>query len=256
MVSSLTLEDHRTMTSRSAATPTDWKRVGLSAFLASVGLNALIAIAMILGGGGDTEWRVLGTSLLLSAASIGLIANAAAVDRMRLGPLPYASGTAVVAATVLGIVAIWTEPDADAFYQWMATAGIVGAAGSFSSLVALPNLSASYVWLRWSAVALAGALASLGIIAVWTMDDVPVELWGVLAVLLTAVTIVIPVLARVDERDRLDSGADAIGFCPVCGADLTAASGREVECPRCAASFSVTINGRPLAPQRDSTSTG
>lgn len=244
------------MSSRSSTSQTDWKRVGRTAFLVSVGLNALIAIAMILGGGGETEWRVLGTSLLLSAASIGLIANAAAVDRRRLGVLPYVAGGSVVVATALGIIAIWTEPTADAFYQWLATSAIVGVAGTFSALVALPSLSASHLWLRWSAVGLAASLAALGIIAVWTMDEVPVELWGVLAVLLTALTIVIPVLARADERDRLGSGPDAIGFCPVCGTDLAAASGREVECGRCGASFAVRIVGRPLASRRDSTPTG
>ncbi len=226
-----------------ASSTTPWKRIALIVFLSSVVVNAAIAIAAILGAGGDAEWRILGTSLLLSAASIGLIGNAAAFESRRSGPLPIAAGAAVVTAAAMGIFAIWAEPGGDGFYQWMGTFVALALAGTYSGLITLPTLATRHVWLRWSAVGVAGLLGVLAIAAIWSEDAVSDEMWGVLAVVLAALTIVIPVLSRVGAAIAGDAGAAAvrISFCPVCGAGVAATSGSDVECAGCSTSFAVTV---------------
>lgn len=223
---------------------TPWKRIALVVFLASVVVNAAIAIAAILGAGGDAEWRILGTSLLLSAASIGLIGNAAAFESRRLGPLPIAAGGAVVVASAMSIFAIWTEPGGDGFYQWMGTFVALALAGTYSGLIALPALVVRHLWLRWAAVGVAGLLGVLAIAAIWNEDAVSGELWGILAVVLAALTIVIPVLSRVGAAGTGESGDAGVGisFCPVCGASVTATAGSAVECGHCSTSFTVTVH--------------
>lgn len=222
----------------------EWKRIGLIVFLTGVALNAVIAIAVILGAGGDAEWRILGTSLLLTAASIGVIANAAALDRGRLGPLPIVAGASVLVAVGMGIYGIWADPYGDPFYQWMGTFATVGVAGTYAGLIALPSLARTHLWLRWSAVGLAGAHSLAAIISIWQDEAISGELWGVLAVLLAALTIVIPVLARVDRANGVEADNPLVwvAYCPLCGAGVDPTTESPHACHRCGASFTVTVH--------------
>lgn len=238
------------MTSQIAPTapPTNWKRTGLTVFLASVALNAVIAIAVILGVGGDAEWRILGTSLMLSAASIAVIANAAAHDRGRLGLLPFVVGAVVLVATGMGIVGVWAEPSGDAYYQWTGTFAVIGVAGTYAALIALPGLDPRHLWLRWAAVGLAGALAALTVASIWADDSFSGEVWGVLGVLLAAATIVVPVLARADQVAQVLTHDAHVRFCPFCGASVESAESNVATCSRCSASYTVTLDRRVETP--------
>ena len=76
----------------SLASPTgarDIGKIAVRAFLGLLVVNALVAIAAILGASGDAEWEILGTTLLLTAGCLTIAANAGAVERNRLSKLPH-----------------------------------------------------------------------------------------------------------------------------------------------------------------------
>lgn len=63
--------------------------MAMRAFLGLLIVNALVAIAAILGATGNSDWQVVGTTLLLTAGCLTIAANAAALERDRLMQLPY-----------------------------------------------------------------------------------------------------------------------------------------------------------------------
>lgn len=222
--------------------PVDWRSIALRTFLASVAANALIAIVVILGGGGDHQDEILGTSLILTGMTIAVIANASAYAARRLGALPIGAGLAVVATAAMGIVAVWAQVDSDDFLNWLGTLLAVGLAGTYAGLIASPALAPRIVWLRWSAAGVAGLLAIATIGAIWGEDPLPGEGYAVLSVLLAALTIVVPVLSRHGRRARATGALHvSVGYCPQCGAGVAPPAGGTVACESCGGTSAVTV---------------
>lgn len=239
------MSDERAPRRPDPTTRTDrWRDATKRVFLGGVAANALIAIVVILGAGGETDWRILGTSLLLTAASIVVIANAAIFERHRLGPVPLVAGVAAMAAAAMGIWAIWSDAGGDAWLRSQITIVVVSASGTYGGLISLPTLARPQRWVQWSAVALGALLGTLMIVGVWSDDTISAELWGVLAVLLASATIVVPVLSRSTGTDGTPVAPTParVSFCPVCGGAVESVSGKEIECGACSTTFVITIH--------------
>jgi hypothetical protein len=226
------------------------RRLALRAFLTLLVINAAIAIAAIIGvsDGDDTQWRVLGTSAVVTAASLVVAANAGAIERRRLGSTPLLS--AIVACVGFAGV-IWGIWDSNLESEWFwKTIGVfvtIGVTGTYVSMISLPRLRQPWPLAQILAAASAAAIAVMVVVSIITETDAGgLEAYAVLAVLLATSSIVVAVGARVasvEIASAVDSpSAATIRNCPICGSAVEAgSSGVEHTCAACGTSYKVLI---------------
>jgi hypothetical protein len=219
------------------------RRLAVRAFVASIALNAALAIGVLLAGGfGETGVKILLTSLVVSAAALLSLACDAGREKGRLGPLPAAGMATSVAGFVLLVVAVWREFPDDWLLRLAWSLVVVAVATALVSVVSRAELAPRHRFAFVAAAALAGILAAMLVAAIWGQWD---ESWfwrfvGVVAVGLAAFTAVIPVLHRLSARERSVAAPKlAVAFCPSCGRPLEGAAGEESTCPGCGARFTV-----------------
>ncbi len=221
----------------------------LSGLLASIGVNAALGIyALVVPHFGDLQRRVLLTSVCVTAAGIVALACLPAWERRRLLPLPAVSVAVSAAGLALGIGLIWGEPGAAAPKKAMATLLVLGGAGALSCLLALARLAHRFRWVLAFAIGLVVLLALLWVAALWAeWEDPPswlLRMYGVVAVLVAALVVAVPVLHRASARGTPER---AVSFCPACGHPLSARVDEAVVCADCGASFLVRHVERPVA---------
>lgn len=192
----------------------------LRVFVWLVVVNAGIAILAILGAGSgdETTWQVLGTTLLIMAASLGIAAMAAAMGRVKPDWLPSAAGAAFVAGVAMAIVVVWIDVGdgaADAYFRTMGVLLTMGVAGLYGSLIAIPRLPDGWGPARMVAWNAAGALAIITLIAILG-GGASIQLFAVLAVILATATLVVVVGAR-SHAGRTDVTASSTRFTPIVG---------------------------------------
>jgi hypothetical protein len=227
------------------------RRIVLRLFLVSVALNAALAIyALLAGSFGDVEGDILFTSLCVTGAAILVIACETARERRRLGVLPRLGQAAAVAGFALLVITIWVEPEGDELPRAAGTLIMAAGAAALLSLLTLAVLAPRFRWTFTATTVLAGALTVLLVLSIWGLweDNAAFgRVLGVVAVLLAAFVVVVPVLHRVSRRE-LAAGPGAvaatISFCPSCGAPVSARAGVETTCPRCGSVFTVLLRGR------------
>jgi hypothetical protein len=221
------------------------KRPLLTVVLASIAVNALLGIyALLAPHFGDLQWKVLGTSACVTGAGVFSLACFPALEQRRLWRLPIIG----IAASVLGfsllVVAIWFG-GGDTLGKTIGSTIVVAGFGVLSSVLALARLAPRYRWTFIAAVILAGLLALVIIGGIWggPSGSAYPRVVGVIAVLLASVTLAIPILHRASRAELLASHAagpgPGVGFCPACGAPVTATSGRDGACTACGIRFRV-----------------
>jgi hypothetical protein len=227
------------------------RRAALRLFFLSVGLNAGLAIyALLAGAFGDTEGKILFTSLCVTGATILAIACEAARERGRLGALPRVGQAAAIAGFTVVVISIWAEPEQEWVGQTVGTLLVVACATALLSVLTLATLARRFRWTFTATAALAAALTALAISAIWGQWESEWfwRLFGVVAVALAAFVVVIPVLHRLSRTEApAEAGAEAgagIAFCPSCGRALSARSGVESTCPSCGTVFTVLLGRR------------
>jgi hypothetical protein len=209
-------------------------------------LNAAAGIFALLAGGsggiGESETRILLTTLTISVAGFILLPCVIAVEAGSLGSppvLPALAGLTSIVGFGMLIVGIWTEPADDDAWRMTASVIVVGAAGSFACLLSLAR-SRSIAWLRTLAYALVLLLATELLVGIWGHIDSDSAFWraiGVTAILLLAASLLLPVMQRGGGRTA-EALLDAVAYCPRCGAAIDAAEST-ARCPRCDARFRV-----------------
>lgn len=114
------------------------RRTGLAVFFASVVVNAVIGIYAILAPDfGDTEQKILFTSLCVTGALLVALCCEPAWERRLLGPVP-AAGALLGAAAFAGlVVGIWTEPESEALRDVLWSTFAIAIACTIASLVEL-----------------------------------------------------------------------------------------------------------------------
>ena len=242
-----------------AALPPGVAKRAMQVFLGLLVVNALIAIAAVLGATGDSEWKVVGTTLLLTAACLTIAANAAALERNRLGPLPFvAAGLACVAFAIF-IVLVWVEPSSDSSVIYRFTFGVltVGLAATYAGLLAIPNLSGAFAIARMVGSITVSLLAALIVVALIIEEGGPAETYAILCIVLATATVIVLTGAIVSHRNEdtsatasaLHGAASAVGVhCPSCasvvGPHLATGS---YECPSCGLGFRLEVIKPPTA---------
>jgi hypothetical protein len=199
----------------------------LKLFVASVLANAVLGIwALLSGDFGETQGKVLGTSFLVSAAMFSVLVNVPAVRRRALWPAPLLGAVAGASGFALFIVLVWTEPGDDRWFKLAGSFLVIAAAATLASSLGLITLPARLHWLQPVINVLITLLGSTILVGLWTEPDVEwyARLVGIEGVLVAAMTLLIPVLARFSpfrhqatSSEGTPAGPAMVRFCPSCG---------------------------------------
>ncbi len=176
-----------------------WRRVVLSAFLASIAVNTILGIwALLAGDFGDTQAKILVTSFCVSAAMLGALVNAFPLGRRVMWPLPVVATASFAAGFAELVLIVWAEPDGSAWAKSVTTLLIIGAGATLVGLIGLLPLRRLDRLARFLHTVVTAALVTTLIAMMWTEVDAAWlgRLIGVESVLVAALTLAVPTLAR------------------------------------------------------------
>jgi hypothetical protein len=226
------------------------RRIGLGVFFASVVLNAALGIYAVLAPSfGDTQGKILATSLCITGAALLALACEPAWERSLLGPVPYVGAALGALGFGLVIAGLWTEPS-ELFGRLTGSVLTMAVACAAASLIALVQLAPRHRWVLDATLALLALGAALVATLPWLGDEPSgwyLRGMGVVLITLAALAVSVPVLHWVD-RGTLpapQAAAGAVRYCPYCGGALTGEAGSLVACRRCGRDFTIA---RPESP--------
>jgi len=141
---SLVLHGARYETGRRPSQPRSFgysaRRIGLGVFFVSIAVNAALGIyAVVTPEFGDTEEKLLLTSLCVTGAVLLALCCEPAWERRLLGQVPTAGALLGAAAFVGLIVGIWTETDNETLANLLWSTFAIAIACTVASVVALPR---------------------------------------------------------------------------------------------------------------------
>ncbi len=223
------------------------RRIGLGLFFGSVCVNAALGIYALVGGDfGETQGKILGTSMSVTGALVLALVCVPAWERHLLGPVPPAAAIIGAAGFALVVVSMWSGGESDTLGKAIGTLLVIGGAGALASLLVLATLPPRHVIAFRIALGLEAVAAGMFIAGVW-LELEQEGYWrafGVVVIVLAALVVSIPVLHRIDRAALAVARAEPgkPGYCPYCGASVDAVEGEPVTCGRCRRSF--TVQGR------------
>jgi hypothetical protein len=223
------------------------RRVALTIFFTSVVVNATLGIYAVLAPDfGETQAKVLATSLCVTGAVLVALACEPAWERGLLGHVPHAGAALGAIGFSLTIVGMWGEIDSDVYGKLMGTSFVAGAGCTAASLLALARLAGRHRWVFRTALVLLTISATMVAVMLWLGTDPPAEYaraLGVVAIAFAAFAVTVPVLHWVDRGAlRAIASSSSIRYCPCCGKALTGEAGVPVACERCGAAFVVRLS--------------
>ena len=224
------------------------RRVAISTFFASVAVNAALGIYAVLSPDfGDTQGRILGTSLCVTGALLITLACEPAWERRLLGPVPFLGAGLGAVGFALLIATMWIDPQGDPSWTKLVGTILVVAAGCMlASLLALARLSPRHAWIRKATFALLALGTAMYAALPWLED--PGEWFtrpfGVVMIALAAFVVSVPVVHWIDRGAVAAAEVtDTVRYCPYCGRGIAGETGAELACERCGREFSVTGAG-------------
>lgn len=226
------------------------KQVFLRTFIATVVASAIIGIYVFLFGDfGETEMRILVTTLTISYFSVTSLACAAAFEKRKAGRLaPAGIGVSIVGFLVF-MPGIWVQDyEWEAYGKLMLILGIFAFSIAQACLLALVPLGRSVRWIFFAVVAVIFALASLisGMVVFETHVEWLHRIAGVLGILDGCGSLVIPVLHKLGGKSAqaiADGSLDRIELaCPRCGHREIHAVGT-IKCEECSLEIRVEVLG-------------
>lgn len=218
------------------------RRLALRILIVSVVASALIGIWLLLQGEfGDTEVKVLFTTLCISGASILGMASAPAMERRLLGAVPWIGVVASVAGFGAYVAFLWAGDAEQTPFKLASSALVVGVAATYASLLALARPPVKQRWVQLGGYIADVAVAALVLDMMWSgvEGSGPWRLLGALSILLAAFTILLPIVSRLEGHRAAEpvSHAPVLRHCPSCGSALAEVG--TTSCTACGASFRV-----------------
>ncbi|MDA0232766.1 MAG: hypothetical protein O3B04_02550 [Chloroflexi bacterium] len=215
-------------------------RYALRFVLASIAVNAVIAIVAIVSGDfSDLDGKILITSLSVTGGAVLTLANMAARTRCSLKYVPEAGAVASIIGFSILVYGAWDEFGSENISKAATTAIFIGSGTAHGALLSLSRLAPPY-------------LVVMVITVTWESNVTDSETFartmGVVGVLLAAVTLAVPVLHRASRGELAAGGQEevkpgrAAGFCPNCGGAGLTADGAEKRCGACGARFKVEFS--------------
>ncbi len=197
------------------------RRSFLYVLIASVAVSALLGIMALFSSNlGETEIKVLLSTLCVAGASILSLACAAAWEKNRARAF---AGPGVGAAAVgfgLFFIGIWGEVRGEVVWKLGATGVIAGCFCAHAALLLLVRLATTHRWVQAATIGCT-ALLSVVLLVVILGSNSPSDAWraiGVFAILGTAGTILTAVFRRMAPAAE-DEEPRALR-CPHCGEAL------------------------------------
>lgn len=184
------------------------RKLFLKGFLGFLILTALLAIFSILTDTfGKTQAKILGTSSIISVASILSMSCAAFLERKRIPWLGFSGIAAAVVAALLSIVAIWAEIEDRDFIRVIMTFVVAAVGLAHAFLLVLPKLDSNQEWVQKASSVTIGTLCTLIIILIWGdfESEWYARILGVLGILTGLVTLAVPIMMRL----RKETGSTA-----------------------------------------------
>lgn len=223
------------------------RKSALRVLLASIAINAVLGIwALLVDDFGQTQGKILATSFLVSAALLAVLVNGAPLQRRVLWPVPLIAAATAAGAFVLFIVLMWAETDHEVPLKLGFSGLVVGAGATLAGLLALIRLRDGHEPVKAVDYLLTALLSMTAIVGIWMEPDADwyPRLVGVESVLVAAVTMTIPVLAKFAPPEAAPEYHDvAIRFCPSCGRSVPYAPALgvvAVECKNCGANLLIS----------------
>jgi hypothetical protein len=200
--------------------------------------NAGIAILAILGSGGEFEMRVIGTTSLITAATITVAVNAASCQRWRSPAIPAVGIVLSTLAFGVLIAMIWAEPDlSDGFLELLFATLTVGIGASYASLMQIPNLASQFERARLASFLGDGALVVMTVVGI-VGNEFSGRLYAIVCVIVAAAAVIVFIGTR---AGRSDEDATAARFCPACADPIE----RPDQCGACGAAFRIDFISGP-----------
>jgi hypothetical protein len=182
---------------------------------------------------GQTQGKILATSLSISAASVLSLAMFPARERGLLGAVP----TIGIAFSILGfgllVILVWGDFRSDELGRMVGSVLTFALAAGYASLLALAVIQPKFLNLVRGAYGLLAIISVMIVGSIWGEPDNEniLRIMGTLSILLTAATITIPVLHRLNRQ-------------PISRSSLKAPDGRQpLRCVSCGASEIATDDG-------------
>jgi hypothetical protein len=219
------------------------RRAALIITLISVAIWALIAIIALLGGGfGDTQWKILASSMLVTAAAAVAMAAAVPLHAGRLGPVPWVGIGASAVGFGMIILGLWSEVAWDGAVKTAGSLVIAAVAIAAIGLIDGARVRSGHRWVVVASQGLVALAAAMVIAAIWGEFDNSVfwRVAGVVLVLTAAAVISVPILHRmagIPAGQRED--ARRVSACPFCAAPVAGPLASQITCPACDNRFRV-----------------
>ncbi len=191
------------------------KKFFLYLLIASVSLSAILGIAVILiGNFGEFESRVLLSTLTVICTSVLGLACGASLEAKRGRIFPLAGIGLAVLSAFLWLIVIWyTESISPTLGKSLISTTLLSVSFSHLSLISLARLDPRFRWALISVFVSVGSLSALILVLIWWEgvyeSDVLMRILGVLAIIVAALTIVIPVFHKLSDNILERSGIDA-----------------------------------------------
>ena len=244
------------------------RRTFLWMLIGAVGLSALLGVYVLLAGDiGQTEIKVLLTTLGVSYFSVTSLACAAAFEKGKLRALSLSGMAVGMAGFLTFLPGVWAEWfSSESYVKTMAVLAILSFSGAHACLLSLAKLDARF---RWALLSAAGAIFVLaGMLCGMILEIIDGEAafrWlGAIAILDAAATIGVPVLARLSRQTDVpvaEIASNEIEIrCPQCDGVGRYALGL-TECGDCGLQLREEVadaadnSQRPTAPPADSDET-
>jgi hypothetical protein len=221
------------------------RRIGLTIFFVSVAVNAALGIYAVLAPGfGDTQGKILATSLCVTGAVLVALACEPAWERRLFGPVPLLAAGLGALGFALTIGGIWAEPESDAWGNVTVTTFALSSGGIAASLLVLARLAPRHEWLLKVTFALLALGTALYAVLPW-LGEPPsgfMRALGVVMIALAAFAVTVPVVHWLDRGAlaAVEATTGGVRFCPYCGRELAGEIGMELSCSRCGREFTVS----------------
>ena len=203
-----------------------------------IAINAALAVVILaLGRMGQTEGRILGTSMLATTTALLAMVQLPAVRDRRIGMLPIVGIAACGIGFVVVTAGIWTDGFSEFWGRVAGSAYIVAVAGAVAVILTSWPIRGKAKWVGTAAPILVMIAAVMILGGIWFEFDSEAywRSFGVVAVLLAAAGLAVPILHRGSVTEEV-----AVEYCPFCGSGLDKATGTSITCESCSQRFSVS----------------
>jgi hypothetical protein len=184
------------------------KRILLYSLVGSVAIGAVLAILFVLlNTWGWFEIRVILTTILVAAASLCVMACELARTPKGRNLLPYAGFGLTVLASVMMLIGMWSDIRDDAYWKLAGSLCTFAIATVHVCLISVAPLSRKFKWVYYIAFQITYGLAiilSLVIFESFRPEEGITRAIIALAIVDTALTLVIPILSRISRTDQPD----------------------------------------------------